>query len=364
MKLREARVLALTTLVSWLGVVGLVACEKEAPPEPEVVRPVKMMEITGREGGGTREYPGRIKAGQYAEMGFEVPGRVTEFNYNEGVEVESGAVLARLDPRDYQARVDSAVAKMEHAASERDRYKIMYEKDVKPYAEYEMRIKHFDVTEAQYREAQKALEDTTLTAPFKGVMARKLVEEFENVLAKQPVLILQNDKLLEIKVNVPERDLAERRSQAVTVEELTQRLAPRVIVSSLPGREFPARLKEIATVADPTTRTFEATLLFDNPGDVNILGGMTANVIVDIANRPGQTGTLIPITAVVGGEGSEGAVWVVDPQTMTVSKRTVETGELRGADIEIVSGLAAGDLIATSGVHQLRDGMEVRRYDR
>ena len=59
-------------------------CEKEAPPAPEIIRPVKMMEIRGIGRHGTREYPGRTKAGQYSEMSFEVPGNVTEFVYNEG----------------------------------------------------------------------------------------------------------------------------------------------------------------------------------------------------------------------------------------------------------------------------------------
>lgn len=353
---------------AWIWVcaiaMGLSGCQEEPPPPVEVVRPVKMMEIAGAGGLGTREYPGRIKAGQYSEMGFEVEGRVIEFVFTEGSSVDEDAVLARLDPRDYQARLDSAVATMEHAASERDRYKVMYEKDVKPYAEYELRLKHFEVTEAQLRETQKALDDTVLQAPFEGVMARKLVEEFENVLAKQPVLIMQNDNLLEIKINVPERDLAQGDNRGVTLDELTRRLNPRVQVSSIPGREFPARLKEIANVADPTTRTFEATLIFDNPREVNIMGGMTAKVVVDLLDRPGVSGMIVPASAVVGGEVQGGSVWVIDPQAMTASRRAVVTGELRGTYIEIESGLSAGDVIAISGVHQLRDGMEVRRLER
>jgi RND family efflux transporter MFP subunit len=364
MKLRSRGVRRLSRVLMCALAIGLPGCEEEPPPPVEVMRSVKMLEILGSGEAGTREYPGRIKAGQYAEMGFEVEGRVTEFIYTEGSPVERGAVLAKLDPRDYEARLDSSVATMEHAASERDRYKIMYEKDVKPFAEYEMRLKYFEVTEANLREVQKALDDTVLKAPFEGVMARKLVEEFENVIAKQPVLVLQNDNLLEIKVNVPERDLAEGNSKKLSASELTKRLNPRVQVSSLPGREFPARMKELANVADPTTRTFEATLLFDNPGDVNIMGGMTAKVVIDVLNRAGRGGMQVPSVAVVAGSEDSGAVWVVDPQAMTVSRRDVVTGELQGTNIEIKSGLSAGDLIAISGVHQLRDGLEVRRYER
>jgi len=56
-------------------------------------------------------------------------------------------------------------------------------------------------------------------------------------------------------------------------------------------------------------------------------------------------------------------VWVVDPSTMRVSRTPVTTGELSGDRIEILSGLAAGAEIVTSGVYQVRDGMEVRRFE-
>jgi RND family efflux transporter MFP subunit len=240
----------------------------------------------------------------------------------------------------------------------------MYDKDVKPYSEYEMRLRNWEVRKAETREAQKALDDTILKAPFEGVMARKLVEEFENVLAKQAVLVMQNDALLEIKVSVPERDLAEGSSDTRDDDDLTAILKPRVVVSSLPGREFPARLKELATVADPTTRTFEATFRFSKPQDANIMGGMTAKVIVSIPETRAVAGVIIPSVAVVAGEEGGGSVWVIDPSALVASRREVTLGDLTGSRIEVTSGLAPGDVIAVSGVHQLRDGMTVRRLER
>jgi RND family efflux transporter MFP subunit len=195
-------------------------------------------------------------------------------------------------------------------------------------------------------------------------MARKLVEEFEQVRAKVPVLILQNDELLEIKIAVPERDLAGGSGNRQSDDEMTGELRPRVQVSSLPGREFPARVKEIANVADPTTRTFEATLVFAKPEDANILGGMTAKVIIDIPETQSIDGVLVPSIAVLS-DGDDGArVWVVDRETLRVSPRTVELGELMDERIEVRTGLEGGEWIAASGVHQLRDGMTVRRYER
>ena len=358
---RVARSAALLSMACLL----LAACEDPAPPPaPEVVRPVKIFEVSGAGNRGTREYPGRIKAGQYSEMSFEVPGKVTEFVFTEGSHVKAGAMLAKIDPRDYKARYDSALAKQSYAMAERDRYKEMYDQDVKPYSEYELRLRQYEVRTSEVREAKKALDDTILHAPFEGVMARKLVEVFEQVRAKVPVLILQNDEMLEIKVSVPERDLAEGNRDGLSDDELTAMFRPRVQVSSLPGREFPAKVKELANVADPTTRTFEATLVFAKPDDTNILGGMTAKVIIDIPESLEVAGVRIPSTAVFSGSEDGGRVWVVDQETWRVDSRAVEIGELSAGQIEIRSGLEGGEWIASSGVHQLRDGMTVSRYER
>ena len=74
-----------------------------------------MLKIAGAGAGETREYPGTVKAAQTAEMAFEVSGKIVEFVYKEGERVEEGALLAKLDPRDYQAQFDAAQADFENA---------------------------------------------------------------------------------------------------------------------------------------------------------------------------------------------------------------------------------------------------------
>ena len=226
-----------------------------------------------------------------------------------------------------------------------------------------MRLKHYDVMVAEAQEAQKALNDTMLRAPFDGVMARRLVEEYENVPAKSPVLVMQNDRMLEIKISVPERDLAEATPEQLADSKINDVLQARVIISSLPDRSYPAQLKELATVADPTTRTFEATFAFENPDDVSILGGMTAKVVINTPSTRRFNGVLVPANAVIS-DGGRASVWLIDPETMAAQRRDVEIGELMGSDVAVTEGLVAGDLLATSGVYLLRDGMVVRRFER
>jgi RND family efflux transporter MFP subunit len=195
-------------------------------------------------------------------------------------------------------------------------------------------------------------------------MARKLVDDFANVNAKDPVLVFQDDSHLEIQVNIPERDVSGDRHHE-TNEEVTARLKPEVVVTSLPDRSFPARVKEVTAETDPVTRTFQATLIFDNPKNVAVFPGMTAKVkIRALQTRRGSNRIAIPTKAAVADAKGNAYVWLVDPSSMTVSRRPVELGDMSGSDVEVKSGLSDGDMIATSGVHQLREGMAVREFVR
>jgi multidrug efflux pump subunit AcrA (membrane-fusion protein) len=74
---------------------------------------------------------------------------------------------------------------------------------------------------------------------------------------------------------------------------------------------------------------------------------------------------MIPSIAVVSaGASGGGSVWVIDPESMQARANPVEIGELSGNEIEVRGGLRGGEWIAVSGVHALRDGMTVSRYER
>ncbi|MFQ5657598.1 MAG: efflux RND transporter periplasmic adaptor subunit, partial [Candidatus Methylomirabilales bacterium] len=185
-------------------------------------------------------------------------------------------------------------------------------------------------------------------------------DDYANVNAKDPVLVFQDTTHLEIEINVPERDFTVRERKG-TREEVRARLKPEVIVSAIPNRSFPARIKEWTTDADPETRTFQVTFVFDNPKDVRIFPGMTAKVRVTAWWTP--HGIRIPATAALADANGTSYVWLVDPSSMTVRRAPVDLGELTGSKVEVLSGLSKGDQIAISGVHQLREGVAVRRYE-
>ncbi len=343
-----------------VSVVSVFACGDPPAPEALTARPVKILEMSAGGGSLLREFPGEIKASQNTDIAFEVAGKIIEFPVLESQRVSRGDMLAKLDDRDFRAAANAAAASTRAAKADAERYQALFKESVASKQQLEKAERNYEVFVAREATAQKALEDTILRAPYDGVVARKLVDDFANVDAKQAVVTLQTGADLEVVVNIPEQDYANIRPGS-TVADINQRIEASVIVSALPNRAFPATLKEFATTADPVTRTFAATFSFTTPDDVNVMPGMTAKVR-GIGPAGGGAGTtLVPVQAVAEDEGSKPYVWVVDPSSMEVRKVFVTLGALTGSSVQVSSGLSGGDWVVTSGVHQLREGMEVRR---
>ncbi len=348
-------------MIALLAALILSACEKEVAEAPEIVRPVRMLTIQTLQAGETLSYPGEILGVQNAEIAFEVPGRLIELPAEEGIEVTEGQLLAKLDPADFQAKLNAADADYRNAKQTFERFEGVFEKGAISRQEFDNQRRQFEVAEANLATARKAVSDTELRAPFTGRIGRVYVENFNNIQAKQAILLLQDLSQLDVIVDVPEQDW-QRAKPGLTLAQRTEGAKPFVSLPTFPDREFPARITEVAASADPVTRTFAARGRFDPPEDIVILPGMSATVTVridpDIANL--QDAVQIPANAVIGGNDGGSYVWKVDAASMTVSLAPVTVGQMTGSGITIVDGLSAGDRIAVSGVQQLAEGMQVR----
>ena len=91
---------------------------------------------------------------------------------------------------------------------------------------------------------------------------------------------------------------------------------------------------------------------------------MTAKVRIGGAGTAAPGAIWIPAHAARTDESGEAFVWVVDRESMKVTRRPVTLGDLSGSLVQVSSGLERGELVATSGVHYLREGMQVRRFEK
>ena len=342
-----------------LGVAMLASCKQEEVVEVVTPpRPIKIYRLEGQQGTTRPDFPGRIKAIKVVELAFEVEGRIIDWNVDEGQRVKKGEILSRLDPRDYQAQAEAGRARLRLADAEYRRESKLFASGSGTQRDLDVATRSRDVSRADLRISQKALEDTRLRATFDGVIARKLVTDFRNVAAREAVLLLQDESVMEVVVDGPERDLAGGQRQT-NLKAFNEQAKPMVELSALPGKQFPVELTELATAADPNTRTFRATFSMKKPEGVGVLSGMTAKLVLTGLRTTAADDFLLPVGAVLADSEEKPFVWLVDQESMTVSKLPIEVGEITGDRIVVNEGLEGGQAIAMSGVHLLNEGMTV-----
>lgn len=397
----------------------LVGC-KEPPPPPEVMRPVRAVRLNDVETFHSGYLPGRAKATQEVNLAFRVSGPLIRFPVDVGTEVQHEDIVAEIDsdPFDYevlrtqanldeakaeleameagarpeerdqlQAAVDKATARRKAALSEFERAEDLVQSRTISQSDYERYEEAWKQAEAELAQAQKdqdigeagarqediaaknaqikALEAalklaeadvryTKLRAPFTGTVVAKYVENYETVQAKQAIVRIVDTSRIEIVVNVPEGSIS---------------LVPRVTditctFDALPDQPLPATVKEIGAEASRSTRTYPVTLVMDQPEGVEILPGMTGRVRgrVQPETKDGEAAIEVPETAVFEGDDGKSYVWVIetsDGKTGIAHRREVKVGKLMTRGLQITSGVASQEIVATAGVYEIKDGQQV-----
>jgi RND family efflux transporter MFP subunit len=215
------------------------------------------------------------------------------------------------------------------------------------------------VARAQLEDARNQLKDTSLTAPFDGVISKRFVENFQKVQAKELIVNLQDITRIEILINVPEllmADLRKRKDQQI-----------HATFETIPGKEFELVVKEYSTQADPATQTYQVVLVMDQPSEANILPGMTAMVTAQAGQEAEATAQtiIIPAIAVMDAPGNEPFVWLLDREQSTVHKAKVTIGRMEGSEnIFIKEGLNGGETVIIAGITHLEEGMKVRPWEK
>jgi membrane fusion protein, multidrug efflux system len=211
---------------------------------------------------------------------------------------------------------------------------------------------HVRTLQGRLDEANVQLADTTLRAPYAGVVGRRLIEEGQLVTPSKAAVQFQNTREIDIVADVPEAAMAVGFGSA-NIAQISAEF------SNAPGQHLPVRVREVAQVADPVTQTFPVRFTMKAPRRPTVLPGMTATVEITYRNPGDAAGRiLVPVSAVVNETGQQ-TVWILGSDQI-VRCRTVKMGNVKDGQIEILSGLRPGDRVAVAGAHFLREGLKVR----
>lgn len=341
-------------LFSAMILAQLTGCgEGEAVVEPaEVARPVPMMLVGGSDQTSSVRFPGRVRAAQRADLAFNVPGQVIELPVEEGQLIEKGELVARLDDANYKIQMRSALAKYNKARTDYSRVEQLWQRSQAiAKAEVDKQRTAMDVAQADYALTKKDFDDTRLVAPFTGVITKRYVENFSNVQDKEAIVSLQDLKNLEIVINVPER----------VVRNSPKQVAGYAVFADQPELLLPVTLKSFSAESDSQTQTYEVVLALDPGYEIQVLPGMSVDIVPQQALAGLNTGEVkVPLKAIFSNAEGVTGVWVFDQKTARVSLQPVELGRVQGTDVVVLKGLDGGEHIITAGVSQLREAMLVR----
>lgn len=304
-------------------------------------------------------YSGEVRGRYETKLAFQINGKIIRRNVDPGSVVGSGSLLMQIDPVDVQHGVDARKAQVDAAESQyklaKDnyyRFKEVYESNHMSKAEFDRYQNAYVAAESllrqakdQYHQASNQLRYCNLYAGSAGVVSAVNADVGQVVIAGQPVVTLVQGNDREIEMNLPENRVQDLRVQEQV--EVTFWALPNVVVTG--------RVREIAPMADPITRTFRVRVTLLNPPP-EIKLGMTATVRMK-SPVAGESTICIPLSAIYQTEDTP-AVWTVVHNV--VHLRKIKVGEFRGTQVQVLEGLQPGDIIVTAGVHKLREGVKVR----
>jgi len=342
----RASVLAVVATAATLALVGCGRGEaKTNGSAPRVVRTVQV--DPSRHGTeSTTHYTGVVRARTESNLGFRVAGKIAERLVNAGEAVKSGQPLLKLDPTDYQLALQAARAVQKQTSLELERVRTLVEKRAESRDALERAAAAAESSAAQAEQIANQAGYTTLYADADGIVMSTLAEPGQVVAAGQPVLVLAKDGLREAAVDIPEGSLERVRGRKATAQlYLNSELS------------VPATFREISGVADPVARTYQARYVLEGDSARFPLG---ATVTIRVSESGDGTPTKeVPLGSLID-RGDGAAVWVIDPKTSTVQKRTVSIAKLGAETASISQGLQAGDLVVSLGAQLLNTGEVVR----
>jgi membrane fusion protein, multidrug efflux system len=285
---------------------------------------------------------GTLRAEEGVELQAETSGKIVAITFSEGAAVRKGALLLKLNDADLRANLERYIYGAQLAAARERRYATLLAQRVVTQQDYDATLGELNVQKANVDLYRAEIGKTEVRAPFDGVVGLRYVSTGAFVNAATRIATLQRVERLKVDFAIPEK--------------YTGRVKVGSSISfSVAGglRTFVGRIYAIDPRIDSGTRTILLRATCDNP-DGSLLPGAFANVSLPLDRI--ADAVLIPAEAVIPGL-EEKNVYVV--KSGVAERRAVETGARTATQVHILSGIAAGDKVITSGLQNLKQGQAV-----
>ncbi|MEO4209296.1 efflux RND transporter periplasmic adaptor subunit [Acinetobacter pittii] len=362
LKSLEKNIYMIFIILFLVSILPLVGCSNKTE-EPEKVITVQLTTAHPASELSNLSFSGNIVPRVESQLSFRVAGRIIKRLVDTGASITKNQALAQLDDTPFRLSIQEATAELHQAQStltrlQRDlqRNRSLVNIGAISRSDLDSLENLYQNTQAQVNAAQSRLDRaqndlsyTTLRSPAVGTIAEVQAESGQVVSAGTPIFKLAQNGENEVQIDVPESQINEIKiDQQVSIKLL-----------SLSDHTFTGHVREIATVADPNSRTYRVRISISNlPAAAKL--GMTATV--HFLNKNIDQQIILPIGALFQ-KGQQTAVWILPHGAKNLQLRPVKLSKINTETITIANGIQVGEQIVTAGVHRLDSKMTVKAWD-
>ncbi|WP_080056371.1 efflux RND transporter periplasmic adaptor subunit [Spirosoma aerolatum] len=362
----------LSTYFTLLTSVALFACggnktdQQQGPPPPT---PVSVAKATKGNATYYDEFPATVTALLEVEIQPQVAGNITGIFFQDGQHVSKGQKLYSIDPQQYRASYDQAVANLNvqkanlnRAQKDADRYNTLAQQDAvakqlvdNANATLESAKMQVEAAQAAIRQVGTNLKYTTIFAPMDGTIGISQVRLGAAVApGSTPLNTISSDNPIAADVQIDESQI-QRFLKLQSQPNVTRDSTFVLLLPSGQPYPFPGSVRIVDRAVDPQTGTLRVRIAFPNPNR-QLKPGL--NVNVRVKNSTGEPQLLIPYQAVTE-QMSEYFVFVVGDSSK-VSQKKVTLGARINDKVVVKNGLTEGESVVTEGTQKIREGAKVK----
>lgn len=326
---------------------SLISCTAQSESTTDGGVSVKIVQAVSYAESGGNEFPFISKPYRSSELSFRVGGPVNVMDLHSGNYYRKGDVIATIDSRDYQVKIDRAKALFEQAEAEYKRVEALYKLNNISASAYEKAKADYQSASAAYTAAGNDLGDTRLIAPFDGYIQDVLFEQFQDVKPSQPICSFIDVDRIKIEVFVPQHvALSVKKGEVVTVQ-----------FDALPQKSFIAAIEQISKGVTKNNLSFLLTAVLRNTTQ-ELPSGMSGKILVH-GNDSLKHCVAVAQNTIRHNREKGTYVWKVKDGKAT--NVPVVTGKLlKDGMLEVTEGVNEGDAIITTGIELLHENQSVR----
>lgn len=305
--------------------------------------PAEVIKVEAQSLKSTINSIGTLKANASVVLSPEVSGRITRVGFSDGTSVEKGTLLFQLDDRTQQAQLNEARARVNLSEIEYKRIQKLFKQKAASENDLDSAAANLSINQSQAEYAQAQLKKLAIKAPFKGMIGLHSISAGEYVNAGQDLVTLVDLTTLKFDFALPETYLSK--------VKLGQRIE--ITTPAFPNQTYSGTVTAISPAINEQSRSFMVRAIINNQ-NLELRPGLFASAVLEVSQN--DNALLVPEQALIPQGQQYFVMKVVDGK---VAQVPVEIGQRRKAEVELVSGLTAGDVVIIAGQIKLQPGAPV-----